>query len=220
MADLKSSLNRADLNALADEFRSLALGDMVAAFPTTLRTCSAAANVGSVGYVFAKQSADIPAASILWAYAKAGSGTPAQLTVVAYGTTPTAGQIGIASNGKIVTASADAWTNVDVCYVPEKGDQFSVTLPVASNTLTLPSNMITPGASTLLSVVVNTGSVVGAKIVEVAGATPTTGEACLNAAKTQVVFASADAVTNATVTVLCSAAIDVSAALAAPSTFI
>ena len=123
MADLKSSLNRADLNALADEFRSLALGNMVAAFPTTLRSCSAASDVGTADYVFAKQSADIPAAAVLWAYAKAGSGTPGQLAVVAYGTSPSAGEIGIASNGKIVTAAADAWTNVDVCYVPEKGDQ-------------------------------------------------------------------------------------------------
>jgi len=220
MADVKSSLNRADLNVLADEFRSLALGNIVASLPTTLRTCSAAADVGTAGYVLSKQSSDIPAAAVLWAYAKAGSGTPGQLSVVAYGTAPSAGEIGIAPNGKIVTASADAWTNVDVCYVPEKGDQFTVTLPVASNTLTLPTNITTPGASTLLSVVVNTGSSVGPKIVEVAGASPGSGEACFNAAKTQVKFNSGDAVTNATVTVLCSAAIDVSAALSAPSTFI
>lgn len=111
MADVKSSLNRADLNVLADEFRSLALGNMVAALPTTLRSSGTASDVGTADYVLSKQSADIPAAAVLWAYAKAGSGTPGQLSVVAYGASPGAGEIGIAPNGKIVTAAADAWTN-------------------------------------------------------------------------------------------------------------
>lgn len=223
MADsLKTSINKADPNVLADELRSLKFGDVLASIPTTLRTSTTAASTGNLATVRAvsSQSSNIPAASVVWAYAKAGTAAPAQLTPVAYGTTPAAGQIAVAPNGKIVTLAADAWTNLDVVYLPEKGDQFSVTLPVSANTLTLPTNMTTPGASTLLAVTVLAGGSVGDKIVLVPGSAPAAGQAALNAAKTTVVFAAADAVTSATVTVLCSSSVSVSAALDADSTFI
>lgn len=219
---LKTSINKADPNVLADELRSLKFGDVLASIPTTLRGSTTAASTGNLATLRAvsSQSSNIPAASVVWAYAKVGTAAATQLTVVGYGVTPAAGQIAVAPNGKIVTLAADAWTNLDVIYLPEKGDQFSVTLPVSANTLTLPTNMTTPGASTLLAVTVVAGGSVGDKIVLAPGSAPAAGQAALNAAKTAVVFAGADAVTSATVTVLCSSAVSVSAALDADSTFI
>jgi hypothetical protein len=219
---IKQSLNRADLNTLADQLRTLAFGDIVASLPTTLRTSATATSTGNLAgaRVVSEQDADTPAAAVLYASARAGAGTPGVLSVVAYGTLPVAGQIAVAPNGRVVTAAADAWTDLDVVFVPEKGDIVEVTGTVTANVLTLPTNVTSVGACTLLSATAVTGGSVGAKIVDLPGAAAAAGEAALNAAKTTVVFAGADAVTSATVRLLVSSTVDVAALLASTSNFV
>lgn len=219
---VKETLNRSDLNTLADQLRALAFGDVIASLPTTLRVSTTAASTGNFGTVrvVSDQNADVPAAAVLYASARAGLGTPGVLTPVAYGAIPAAGQVAVAPNGRVVTAAADAWTDLDVVYVPEKGTIVEVTANVAANTLTLPTNVTSVGACTLLSATALTGGSVGAKIVDLPGAAAAAGEAALNAAKTTVVFAGADAVTSATVRLLVTASVDVSALLASTSNFV
>lgn len=219
---VKETLNRSDLNTLADQLRALAFGDVIASLPTTLRVSATAASTGNFGTVrvVSDQNADVPAAAVLYASARAGAGTPGVLTPVAYGAIPAAGQVAVAPNGRVVTAAADAWTDLDVVYVPEKGTIVEVTANVAANTLTLPTNVTSVGACTLLSATALTGGSVGAKIVDLPGAAAAAGEAALNAAKTTVIFAGADAVTSATVRLLVTASVDVSALLASTSNFV
>lgn len=219
---VKETLNRSDLNTLADQLRALAFGDVIASLPTTLRVSATAASTGNFGTVrvVSDQNADVPAAAVLYASARAGAGTPGVLTPVAYGAIPAAGQVAVAPNGRVVTAAADAWTDLDVVYVPEKGTIVEVTANVAANTLTLPTNVTSVGACTLLSATALTGGSVGAKIVDLPGAAAAAGEAALNAAKTTVVFAGADAVTSATVRLLVTSSVDVSALLASTSNFV
>jgi hypothetical protein len=220
---IKQSLNRADLNTLADQLRTLAFGDIVASLPTTLRQSAAA--VGSfvdpaTNFVVSAQDADTPACAVLYASARAGAGTPGVLTIVAYGSVPAAGEICVAPNGQLVTATADAWTDLDVVFVPEKGTIVEVTANVSANTLTLPTNVTTVGACTLMECTVLTGGSVGAKFVELPGTAPAAGSAALNAAKTTVAFNAGDAVTSATVKLLVSSSVDVAALLASTSSFV
>jgi len=219
---VKETLNRSDLNTLADQLRALAFGDVVASLPTTLRVSATAANTGNLAAVLvvSDQDANVPAAAVLYASARAGAGTPGVLTLVAYGVTPAAGEIAVAPNGRVVTAAADAWTDLDVVYAPEKGDIVEVTANVTANTLTLPTNVTSVGACTLLSATALTGTVVGSKIVDLPGAAAAAGEAALNAAKTTVVFNGGDAVTSATVRLLVTSSVDVSALLASTSNFV
>lgn len=219
---VKETLNRSDINSLADQLRALAFGDVIASLPTTLRVSATAANTGNFATVrvVSDQNANVPAASVVYASARAGAGTPGVLTPVAYGAIPAAGQIAVAPNGRVVTAVADAWTDLDVVYLPEKGDIVEVTANVAANTLTLPTNVTSVGACTLLSATALTGTSVGAKIVDLPGAAAAAGEAALNAAKTTVIFAGADAVTSATVRLLVTSAVDVTTLLASTSNFV
>lgn len=220
---VKETLNRSDLNTLADQLRALAFGDVVASLPTTLRQSATAADLfldSATQLAVSAQDASVPAAAVLYASARAGAGTPGVLTLVAYGAVPVAGEIGVAPNGRIVTATADAWTDLDVVFVPEKGAVVEVTANVTANTLTLPTNVTTAGACTLMECTVLTGGAVGPKFVELPGTAPAAGSAALNGAKTTVVFNAGDAVTKATVKLLVSSSVDVAALLASTSDFV
>lgn len=143
------------------------------------------------------------ACTILRATAKTGAGTPGEVAVVAYGATPTAGQIAVGPNGNIVALIADGWTDIDVVYTPERGNVLEVTLAVSTNVLTLPASITATGAVLLLEAEALVGTAVGTKIPLVPGAgAPAAGQARLNLAKTTVTFAGADAVTRARVKVL------------------
>jgi hypothetical protein len=134
---LKNELNRAQPGSLPSMFAAMKLGDVVRALPTTLRkavpTVSAPYQLTTLDTIVLPD--DAKANTILRAYARAGSGTKGELTVVAYGATPTAGQIAVAPNGDIVTVhSGDVWTSLDVVYLPEKYDVVELTLPVVPGT--------------------------------------------------------------------------------------
>lgn len=216
---IKQSLNRADPNALADELRKLAFGDIVRALPATVRKSAALVAVPYSGAeaAVAGQAQDAPALSILRGYARAGAGAAGPLNVVAF--PPAApNDVAIAPNGQIVTLLADAWTSLDVQYTADKGDIVEVTLDVAANVLTLPANVTSAGAVRLLEAEATAGTVTGKKFCAAIGAAPGAGEAAMNAALATVLFNAGDAVTKARVKLLVCSAIDVNALLGSDNT--
>lgn len=213
---LKNKINQGNPNVLGDQFRALAFGDVLRALPTTIRKKAPVADAGSLATLLALVLPDdAKACSIFRATAKAGAVT-GELTPVAYGTTPATGQIAVGPNGDIVTLAADAITDLDVVYLPEKYDVVEVQLPVATHVLTIPSTFTAKGAVLLLEAIADAGTSTGKKIVLVPGAgAPAAGQARLNVAKTTVTFAAADAVTKATVKLAIAASVDVDALLTA-----
>lgn len=214
---LKAQLDSANPNTLPSKLQALKVGSMFAALPTTLHKKVPAASP----YILATEQAvplpeDVKAISIFAAYAKSGTGTPGPLAVVSG--TPVAGQIAVAPNGDVVTLAADAWTDVDVTYLPAKYDVVEMTLPVVANVLALPPAVLTPGASILLEAEAVAAGSLGKKIVMAPGTAVAAGQSALNLAKSNVAFAAADAVTSARVKLAVAASVDVQALLEAPST--
>lgn len=167
---------------------------------------------------------DAKAATIIRAFGKVGGVTAVELSIQAYGTTPTTGQIAVAPSGDIVTLGTDLWTNFDVEYQPRKQDVVELVLPVIAGTgicalpITTdprlggglpaqPATATTPAvASTMISggVVVSlmeaevlAGGVLGKFIViaEATAAPGTTKQASLDLPKANVRFKVSDAVT-------------------------
>ena len=218
----KQTINRADPNTLADIARALQLGSLLRALPAFLRKSGTAAStfVNAGTRIATKQADDAPAIFVFSAYARAGSGTPAILAkAAAY--PPVAGEYDIAPNGKVVTAAADAWTDLDVDYQSNKGDVVEFDAPVVPGTgiLTLPPSITTLGAITLLEATALTGTSTGAKIVMAPGSVAA-GQAAFNTAKTQVKFAAADAVETAHVKLFVASSVDVNALLESTSNYV
>lgn len=218
---LKTSINRANPNTLADAARLVALGDVLRASPTFLRKKAPAASSNVLATLLALSlNDDAKASTILRAYARTATAGTGELTVVAFGTTPTTGQIAVAPNGDIVTLAADAITSLDVLYQPEKGDVYEQEVDVATNVLTIPTQFtsnvpgVAGGVILLHEAVATVGTATGNKIILVPGAgAPAAGQARLNLAKTTVTFAGADAVTRARIKFSVVSATDVDALL-------
>lgn len=220
---IQQTIDRSDPNTLADILRAMKFGSVLRALPTALRKSGTAASafVNAGALITSNQSDLAPAAAVHTAYARAGAGAPAALTLaVAY--PPVAGEYAIAPNGKIVTAVADAWTDLDVMYQPEKGDivEFDFTVDPATGILALPNNITTPGAVMLLEATSLTGTVTGAMEIMPPGTAAAAGQAELSADKSQVTFGVADAVSSARVKLLVSSSVDVSAFLDSLSNFL
>jgi len=213
---LKNEINKGNPNALGDQFRAIALGSLLRALPTFLRKKAPVANAGSLATLLALVlPEDGKALSIASAYARAG-GVTGVLTVVAAGATPATGEIAVGPNGDIVTLAADAITDLDVVYQPNKYDTEEITLPVTAHVLTIPATFTGKGVVFLLEATADAGTTTGKKIVLVPGAgAPAAGQARLNVAKSTVTFAVADAVTSATVKIAVASAIDADALLTA-----
>lgn len=212
MATVKDSLNTANPQNLADNLRSVALGDMMRAETTHLRAQAPAVNSSNLSSLKAVALPDDAKASyILRAYARAGSAGTGEMSVQSFGTTPTSGQIAVAPNGDIVTLGSDAITNLDVVYVPEKVDIVTLTGTVTSNAFAIPSSYT---VVSLHSATANTGTVTGAEVILTpSGSAATTGTCRLDVAKANVKFYSGDAVTNCTVTLGVVKAVDSNAVL-------
>lgn len=224
-ARLKDALDRANPATIAAAFGLLKLGRVFRGqLPMPLRRKVPAADAASLATLnVLRLPDDAKAAVILRATVLAvGSGAVlGELTPQAFGATPSTGQCAVTPSGDIAFLASDAATLVDVLYVPERGYVVTtLALPVASNVLTLPtvytqaavvpstSNgfKATPGGVVLLTdAVADAGTSTGRKVILTPGSSaPSAGQARLNAAKTTVTFASADAVTSAHVTlVLC-----------------
>ena len=140
--------------------------------------------------------------------AKSGVTVGPMTIETAFGSVSGTLECAVQPDGNICTYGADGITSMDVVYIPERIDPYNVmtiTLPVSSNVLTLPT-ALQGGVVLLVNAVANTGTTTGQKFIIAPAATSgTAASANLNLAKTAVNFNSADAVTNATVTVLMAA---------------
>lgn len=207
---LKQALNASNPGTLADNLRALGLGDLIRmSMVQAIRGATPATStsqLSTVAQVGVDKLGGCAAVQILAAYSRGATNTGA-LTVVANGTTPATGQIAVAPNGDIVVLAADARTLLDVDFLCMKGDYLSVTgLPVASNKALIPAAYTTQGVLMLLSGTSLTGTNTGSFVVVAVGGTPTAKQVCLDATKSNIVFAAADAVTSCSAELLlCSA---------------
>lgn len=215
---LKNQFNAAGPNTLPDGFRVVKLGNVLRALPTFLRKKNADA-AGVSPYDLATLDVlqlpdDAKAHNIFRAYARAGTGTLGERTVAALHATPAAGEVAVTPAGNIAFLAADAYTDVDVVYMPDKYDIAEVELTVTASVMTLPVALTTPGVTFLMEAEATVGTSLGKKIILAPGAgAPAAGQARLNLAKSTVTFAVADAVTKARVKLAISAAVDVDALL-------
>jgi hypothetical protein len=217
---LKNQLNKADPNTLPDMFRVVQLGDVLRAIPTSLRKKTPAADAGVLATLQSIVLAeDAKANTIFRAYARTATAGAGELTVVGPNVTPTSGQISVAPNRDIVVLAADAITELDIVYLPEKCDIIELTFPVVSNTMTLPASVTSLGVIAMLEATAIVGTIPGKKIILApAGSAPATGQARTNVARSTIAFNGTDAVTSATVKLAVSAAVNLDALLTATST--
>jgi len=222
MATNKDMLNNANPNELASLLQGAALGDMVRALPCYLRGKAQGAT-GANPYDHSTLGSivlpdDAKGCTILRATAKAGTATAQELTVEPYGTTPATLQCAVSPAGNLVFFGTDAWTDVDVVYLPEKGTMVQLTLPVVTNAIVLPAPMA--GAILLCECESLAGTTTGKFEVLVPGAAPgSSAKANLSLDKKSVLFKSTDAVTSARIKVLCKSSTDLDAYLEANASF-
>ena len=205
----RNDLNRANPNTLADQAQALKLGNallgQLVQFKRKVNPSALGAGSYNLATLHALQQPDYSrASSVLRATVRAG-GVTGELTPVAYGVTPTTGQIAVGPNGEVVVLAADAITDMDLVYTPERGDVINAVFPAVTHVITLPTGAawFARGVILLLEVEALVGTSTGKKIVLVPGAgAPAAGQARLNIAKGTVTFAAADAVTRARVKLL------------------
>lgn len=216
----RNDLNRANPNTLADQAQSLKLGNLLLGqlVQSKRKLNPSVLGVGSynLATLHALQQPDwARASSIVRATVRAG-GVTGELTPVAYGATPATTQIAVGPNGEIVVLAADAITDMDVTYIPERGDVLNAVFPAVAHVITLPTGAawFARGVVLLLEVEALVGTATGKKIVLVPGAgAPAAGQARLNVAKSTITFAAADAVTRARVKLLVGQAADLQTVL-------
>jgi hypothetical protein len=199
---LRQSIDRCNPNSLPDMLRTLGFGSFLLALIARLYMQDPAASAVQLATL---EAISLPegakACKVLRATSRAGTVT-GELTPVAYGVTPGSGEIAVAPNGDIVVLAADAITSLDVAWVPELYETYTLDLPVASDTAVLPSALTDLGVILLISATPTAGTLTGAKIVLVpSNSKPATTKANLNLAKNSVLFAVADAVSQATIVV-------------------
>lgn len=205
-----TAANRGNLNVLADIFRAASLGDMLAAnLIQHRRKFNAVASGTRPENLATLHVLELPnnakAARVLRGTIRAGAITGEMVEELVFGVTPATTEVGVAPNGSIVFLAADAITDVDVVYIPERLDVVETTLPVvaATGVLAIPAPLIARGVVLLARAEVLTGGVTGRRIILVPGAVnPATGNARLSVAKDAIHFTVADAVTRARVTML------------------
>lgn len=209
----RKDLNRANTNTIGDQLNQLKLGDLfLGQLNQTKRKLNPTAlGVGSytLATLHALRVPDRSRAAVVHRATVRAGGVTGELTPVAYGATPTTGQIAVAPNGDIVVLAADAITDMDLVYTPERGEVLETTFPVVSNVLTFPTaGPWARGVSLLLEAEGLVGTATGKKIVVVPGNGATSaGQAKLNLAKATVIFNGTDAITRARVRVLLAATV-------------
>lgn len=219
----KDSFNASRLSQLADLLREFGFGDILRALPTYVRRSGVSASPYAPAATLAvlAQQADAPAVQVLRAYARAGTGTAGDLIVDAPYAVPAAGHIAVDAAGQLVTAAADAWTDLDVVYTTEKGELVEVIVNVVPGTgvAALPQFVVDRGVVLMSEAEALVGGATGKKIILApAAAAPAAGNAVLNLAKGSVFFAIADAVTSARLKLFLVSAVDVNTKLSETAT--
>lgn len=226
----KLLLDQANPSALATLLQRAKLGTILRALPVRLWQAKPVANP----YDLATNQAfvlpdDCKAASIVAAYGRVGGVTAGPLTIAAYSASaphPATGEISVSPNGNVVLLAADAWTQVDVLYIPEKLDVVELTVPVVTNAIDLtkiPQVVATINGSANQSLVhllmeaeITVGTVTGKCIIDPPEASVATSQhAGLNLAKSSVQFKASDAATTARVKLGFTPAFDLNAFLEA-----
>jgi hypothetical protein len=195
----RERVNNATANGIATKLQVAKMGDILRCMDVRKYGLVPAASPYNLATLLSVVLSDFAKAStIRRAYARAATAGTGELTIVAFGTTPTSGQIAVAPNGDIVTLAADAITLLDLEYNPRKHDTKEISLPVTSGgVLTLPAVDSTAGITEIFEAEVLTGSAAGKKIVLVPGSGGgSAGQCKLNVAKTTVTFGDAGASVN------------------------
>lgn len=215
---LAADIDRGNLNSVADALRLIKAGQTLQSdLKQTRRNVDMDAlgvNPFDLGTLDALVPA-VPAMNIFRAYARAGTAGTGEMTVVAPNTTPATGEIAVSPAGNIVTLAADAITDVDVEYMPARGDIFEFTGDVATGVMALPSQLTTRGVVLLIEAEALAGTITGNKVVLApAAGLPATLTARLDVAKANVQFNNAtDGVTRARVKLLVVAAVEMTTVL-------
>lgn len=189
MPSVRTVLNNGNPNSVDHAAQVAALGEALALLPRTIR-----AAVVSNKVVLPENA---KAARILTAYGIGGTSGYLLPLAVGSAATPSTTQISVDAQGNLVVASADALTVVIVTYHAVEGEVFQEQVTVASNVATLLGSR---RAALLLSANADAGTAPGAKTPVQRPATPTAGQAAIGGADdSTIAFASADAVTLATI---------------------
>lgn len=222
---VKQSVNRADPNLLADLLRNLKFGDVLRALPVYLRNQTPVADpsfpAGAVGLKLPNDAKSVQGGGVsneYGAYSRSLGGV-VKFAYVTDGAAPASGYYGITASGDVLFNAGDAPTGVDVYYIPEKQDIVTLTLPVSSDVLTIPSTLTALGVVSLLSATVLTGASTGEKIVIANASSLFAGMAHLNGARSTVTFYAGEA-TKATVTLGVACSTDVNALLEAVAAYV
>ena len=211
---LQDTMDRANPNTLADSMRTIKLGQVVRQnIVHTLRreNPDAAGTDPSdlAGLDSLVRPDDGKAMTVLRGYARASGGGPlGELAVIPPNLPPGPGQVSVAPGGNIVCNAGDAYTDVDVEYIPARGDVVELTASVAVGVLTLPAALVARGVVLLEEADALVGAAVGRKVVLPPGVGPAPGQASLDVPKTAVGFNAGDAVTQARVKLLVTAEFD------------
>lgn len=209
---LRFAMDRANPNNVPDQLRRIGIGSLLQGQIEQVRRAvdfdAAGTDAGNLATTDALVLPDGGKAAVVHrAFARTGTGTLGELTVLARHVTPTlTTHIAVAPNGNIVTLAADVYTDVDVYYLPDRGDVLTTTFPVVSDDIVLPASVTDRVVIGLWDANVVEGTSTGRKIILTPGGGPAAGQASLDIAGTTVTFAGADAATRATVTLLLGAA--------------
>ena len=216
---LKYALNRANLQSLTPLFAAILLGDVLRRENTQLRAVALTTDpYGPASNTSIVLPDDAKCATVLKAYARAGSGTVGELTVEPLGASLSPGQCAPSIDGNIIFDSSDAWTSVDVLYTVQHLHVIEITLPVVTGVVTLPASVGT--ACELLECQRADTSTAAQIVLAPSGAAPATGSACFNLAKTEVLLHVADAAVSVRLKLGVVDPVDVNALLEASAIFI
>lgn len=222
---LAVDIDRGNLNSLADAVRLIKAGQTLSSdVKQTRRNVSMDALGRDPSDLATLDSLvpAVPAMTIFRAYARAGTAGTGEMTVAAPNVTPASGEIAVSPAGNIVTLAADAITDVDVEYMPSRGDVFEFEGDVATGVMALPAQLTDRGVLILVSAEALVGTVTGDKIVLApAAGLPATLQARLDVAKANVQFNNAtDAVTRARVTLLIAPEVELTSTLEGESNLV
>ncbi len=222
----REALNQASPDTIADILRNIELGTLLRGqvhqqlrrmVPVTDPVSPSGTAVQTI-----KLAQHGKASRILRAYCRAGGASiPGEFTpdAGAYAA-PATLHCAIQPNGDICVLTADAVTDIDIAYLPERGDvQALPALPLVSNALAIPAAYTAaPGGVVLLLSASGTvgGVTTNLRINKPAATNATNGTASLDLAKANVLFSTGgDAFTSGQVTLLVCAANDLATFLSA-----
>lgn len=221
----QDAFNAANPQGLASLFQMIGLGDLLRGqllqFRRAVNQVVNGLYAGNLATLQVLQLPDKGKASVILRATVRAGGVTGELTPVAYGVTPATTQIAVGPNGNIVTLAADVITDVDIEYLPERGDVIESFFPVVADAIVLPASITAEHVVLLEEVEALSGTATGVKVVLIPGAgAPAAGQARLNLAKSTITFAAADAVTRARVKLLVGTSKDLNAVLDAAATVV